>query len=198
MPPPGLSSQELPERELTHWAEGLLCRELGDGDDVAGLGVQGADGDVAGLGVQGADGVVAGHGVQGADGVVAGLGVQGADGDAVTGGAETSTVLLSLLLEGSSLQNSAEVWSRPSHLQRDSTSVLLLASMATSSMVMTALCSSTLEGEGAALLVLCADWHFELSQGLSRLCPLAPWILYAYLFVRALRPDTRATKTFCF
>ena len=116
MPPPG-SSHELPERELTHWAKGLLRREL----DVGGLGVQGADG------------------------VVVGLGVQGADSDVVLGGVETSTVLLSLLLEGSSLQNSAEVWSRPSHLQRDSTSVLLLASMANSLMVMTALCSSTLE-----------------------------------------------------
>ena len=105
---------------------GSLCHELGSGD-------------VAGLGVQEADGVIAGLGVQGADGVVAGL-----------GGAETSTVLL--LLEGLSLQNSAEVWSRPSHLQRDSTSVLPPASMATSSMVMTALCSFMLEGEGAGLV----------------------------------------------
>ena len=108
--------------------------------------------------MQKADGVIADLGVQGADGVVAGLGVQRADG--VMGGAETSTVLL-LFLEGLSFQNSAEVWSRPSHLQRDSTSVLLLASMATSLMVMTALCSSTLEGEGAELLVLCADWHLS-------------------------------------
>ena len=58
----------------------------------------------------------------------------------VVDGAETSTVLLSLM-DGESLQNSAEASSRSSHSQRNSTSVLLLVSMATSLKLLTALSS---------------------------------------------------------
>ena len=42
-------------------------------------------------------------------------------------------------MDGESLQNSAEALSRPSHSQRSSTSGLLLVSMATSLMLLTAL-----------------------------------------------------------
>ena len=84
----------------------------------------------------------------------------------VVDGAETSTVLLSLLMDGASLQNSAEAPSRPSHLQRSSTSGLLLVSMA---VLLVRPSSYRLNlswlREDTGLVDLCDIRHFKLFLG---------------------------------
>ena len=130
------------------WAKGLLRRELG----VSGLHPLGASGVVAGLGDDGVGTALKS---------VAGP----SDPVVVVDGAGTSVALLSLLL-GASLQKSMEAWSRPSHRQRESTSGLLLVSMATSLVLLTALSSFSAWKERA---LVC--WRVRSTGTLS--CPRA-------------------------